>query len=146
MDIQPKEVFPTCKVIVLVIDAQMRSYPEQLKYCENTILLAHKYNQSIKFHVFIHKVETEENDEKETNYSLYRDIHDGITKAMRSHSKTFPISCHMTSIYDQSCFLAFSKVTQCLMLPQIKNFLEKMLNLLVHSCLMEKAYIFDILS
>jgi len=147
MELKKREIFSTCKVVVCVVDAQMRQYPEQLKYCEDVILLSAKHNKNIRFHVFIHKVESEVFDEDDAKFALFREIRDGLTKSIRQKSKVpISIDCHMTSIYDQSIFEAFSKVSQCLMLPQISTFLETMLNHLVESCDMEKAYIFDISS
>lgn len=54
------------------------------------------------------------------------------------------VSYHLTSIYDYSIFEAFSKVIQKLIPPL--GTLENLLNILVNSCGMAKAYLFDILS
>jgi len=55
---------------------------------------------------------------------------------------TVPISYHLTSIYDHSVFEAFSRVVQKL-IPQLPT-LENLLNVLVSTCSMEKAYLFDV--
>lgn len=55
-----------------------------------------------------------------------------------------PISYHLTSIYDHSVFEAFSRVVQKL-IPQLPT-LENLLNVLVSTCSMEKAYLFDVAS
>lgn len=54
------------------------------------------------------------------------------------------ISYHLTSIYDHSVFEAFSRVVQKL-IPQLPT-LENLLNVLVSTCAMEKAYLFDVAS
>jgi len=55
-----------------------------------------------------------------------------------------PISYHLTSIYDHSVFEAVSRVVQKL-IPQLPT-LEKLLDVLVSTCSMEKAYLFDVAS
>jgi len=50
----------------------------------------------------------------------------------------------LTSIYDHSVFEAFSRVVQKL-IPQLPT-LENLLNVLVSTCSMEKAYLFDVAS
>ena len=55
-----------------------------------------------------------------------------------------PISYHLTSIYDHSVFEAFSRVVQKL-IPQLPT-LENLLNVLVSTCAMEKAFLFDVAS
>ena len=54
------------------------------------------------------------------------------------------LSFYLTSIYDHSIFEAFSKVIQKL-IPQLDT-LENLLDMIVNSCGMAKAYLFDILS
>ena len=53
-------------------------------------------------------------------------------------------SFHLTSIYDHSILEAFSKVVQTL-LPQ-RGLLESLLDLLISTCRIEKAFLFDLAS
>jgi len=147
LDQPPQDVFPTSEALVCVVDAQMRSYPEQLQYCERMIVEAYGHNPDLKFHVFIHKVESEQFEEEQAKFQLYKDINDGLQKSLeQALGHRIPVTCHTTSIYDQSIFEAFSKVVQSLLMPQVKTFLNQMLDMLVTNCDMEKAYIFDIIS
>lgn len=54
------------------------------------------------------------------------------------------IRYHLTSIYDHSIYEALSRVVQRL-IPQLPT-LENLLNVLVSTCSMEKAYLFDVVS
>jgi len=54
------------------------------------------------------------------------------------------VSFHLTSIYDHSVFEAFSKVVQQL-IPQLPT-LESLLDVLVTSCRIDKAFLFDVVS
>jgi Ras-related GTP-binding protein C/D len=57
---------------------------------------------------------------------------------------SIPIRYHLTSIYDHSIYEALSRVVQRL-IPQLPT-LENLLNVLVATCSMEKAYLFDVVS
>ena len=61
---------------------------------------------------------------------------------LNANSQEILINFHLTSIYDHSVFEAFSKVVQKLM-PQV-NHLERLLNYLLSSSNIEKAFLFDI--
>jgi Ras-related GTP-binding protein C/D len=54
------------------------------------------------------------------------------------------LSFFLTSIYDHSIFEAFSKVIQQL-IPQLP-ILENLLNILISTCVIEKAFLFDVVS
>ena len=54
------------------------------------------------------------------------------------------LSFYLTSIYDHSIFVAFSKVVQKL-IPQLPT-LENLINLFISNSGIEKAFLFDILS
>lgn len=54
------------------------------------------------------------------------------------------VNFHLTSIYDHSVFEAFSKVVQQL-IPQLPT-LENLLDILVTSSRIEKAFLFDVVS
>merc|ERR1711920_401957 len=64
-----------------------------------------------------------------------------LAAARLQHAK---VNFHLTSIYDHSVFEAFSKVVQAL-IPQLPT-LEMLLDTLVTSCRIEKAFLFDTIS
>mmetsp|Transcript_17888 Transcript_17888/g.28937 ORF Transcript_17888/g.28937 Transcript_17888/m.28937 type:complete len:205 (-) Transcript_17888:803-1417(-) len=83
----------------------------------------------------------------EAKYDCRRDVMQQVADELAdvglSHD-AIPILYHLTSIYDHSVFEAFSRVVQRL-IPELPN-LEHLLNVLVSSCSMEKAYLFDVAS
>lgn len=83
-------------------------------------------NQSIRFEVFIHKVDGLGDDFK---MESQRDIHQRATDDLTDAGyDQIHLSFHLTSIYDHSIFEAFSKVVQKL-IPQLPA-LENLLNIL----------------
>lgn len=99
------------------------------------------------YQVFVHKVDGELFLSDEAKYDCRRDVMqqvaDELADAGLSHDAV-PISYHLTSIYDHSVFEAFSRVVQRL-IPELPT-LEHLLNVLVSTCSMEKAYLFDVAS
>jgi hypothetical protein len=98
--------------------------------------------------VFVHKVDGELFLSDEAKYDCRRDVmqqvSDELADAGFFSSDAVPISYHLTSIYDHSVFEAFSRVVQRL-IPELPT-LEHLLNVLVSTCSMEKAYLFDVAS
>jgi Ras-related GTP-binding protein C/D len=118
-----------------VIDAQ-DDYLEALAKLHMTVVRAFKLNPSIKFEVFIHKVDCLSDENK---IEVQRDIHQRVTDDLRdSGFDTIFLSFHLTSIYDHSIFEAFSKVVQKL-IPQMPC-LENLLNIFIS---VSKKRLFD---
>uniref|UniRef100_A0A1B6CL71 Ras-related GTP-binding protein n=1 Tax=Clastoptera arizonana TaxID=38151 RepID=A0A1B6CL71_9HEMI len=134
-------IFGGCGALVFVIDAQ-DDYMDALNKLHLTVTKAFKVNQSVKFEVFIHKVDGLTEDNK---METQRDIHQRATDDLTdSGFEQIHLSFHLTSIYDHSIFEAFSKVVQKL-IPQLPT-LENLLNILISNSAIEKAFLFDVVS
>jgi len=130
-----------------VIDAQDEPYDHVLQNFTETVSRAIRVNPNVTIEVFINKVDGELFLSDEAKYDCRRDImqqvSDELYDAGLSADKV-SISYHLTSIYDHSVFESFSRVVQKL-IPQVPT-LENLLNVLVSTCSMEKAYLFDVAS
>ena len=106
-----------------------------------------RVNPNVTIEAFTNKVDGELFLSDEAKYDCRRDImqqvSDELYDAGLSADKV-SISYHLTSIYDHSVFESFSRVVQKL-IPQVPT-LENLLNVLVSTCSMEKAYLFDVAS
>src|SRR3989338_8088766 len=123
--------------LVFVIDAQ-DEIEEALDKLHKTVKHAHKINPNISFEVFIHKCDglTPEN-----KIEVQRGLQTQVTDDLRADGLDINVAFHTTSIYDHSIFEAFSKVIQKL-IPQLPT-LENLLNSLVDTCRIEKAFLVD---
>jgi len=135
-------IFGGCGALIFVIDAQ-DDYLEALTKLHDTVTKAYQVNPSIRFEVFIHKVDGLNDD---TKMETQRDIHQRATDDMieADLEQQVNLSFHLTSIYDHSIFEAFSKVVQKL-IPQLPT-LENLLNIFVSNSQIEKAFLFDVVS
>ena len=133
--------------MIFVLDAQDEPYDHVLQSFTDTVTRAIRANPAIAIEVFVHKVDGELFLSDEAKYDCRRDVMqqvaDELADAGLSHD-AIPISYHLTSIYDHSVFEAFSRVVQRL-IPELPT-LEHLLNVLVSTCSMEKAYLFDVAS
>lgn len=119
-------IFKRCDALVFVIDAH-DDYIEALTKLNQTVLKAYQVNKSIKFEVFIHKVDGINDDLKmETQRDIHQRANDDLTDA---GFENIILSFHLTSIYDYSVFEAISKVIQKL-IPQLPK-LENLLNIFI---------------
>nr|CAD7196001.1 unnamed protein product [Timema douglasi]CAD7418508.1 unnamed protein product [Timema cristinae]CAD7419147.1 unnamed protein product [Timema cristinae] len=134
-------IFGGCGAVIFVIDAQ-DEYAEALNKLHLTVTKAFKVKQSIKFEVFIHKVDGLSDDYK---METQREIHQRANENLGdSGYEQIHLSFHLTSIYDHSIFEAFSKVVQKL-IPQLPT-LENLLNIFISNSAIEKAFLFDVVS
>ncbi|EED91479.1 predicted protein [Thalassiosira pseudonana CCMP1335] len=140
-------IFSKATAIIFVLDAQDEPYDHVLQSFTDTVTRAVRANPTIAVEVFVHKVDGELFLSDEAKYDCRRDVMqqvaDELADAGLSHD-AIPISYHLTSIYDHSVFEAFSRVVQRL-IPELPT-LEHLLNVLVSTCSMEKAYLFDVAS
>ncbi|EXJ91107.1 hypothetical protein A1O1_04214 [Capronia coronata CBS 617.96] len=135
------EIFSEIGALVWVIDAQ-DDYSDSLNRLTTTILNLQTTFPHINVEVFIHKIDSLN---EEFRSDIYQDIVQRVGDELSDAGYINPnVSYHLTSIYDYSIFEAFSKVIQKL-IPQLDT-LENLLNILVNSCGMAKAYLFDIWS
>lgn len=134
-------IFGGCHALIFVIDAQ-DDYIEALARLQMAVTRSYKINPTIKFEVFIHKVDGLSDDNK---IETQRDIHQRSTDDLAEAGlENVHLSFHLTSIYDHSIFEAFSKVVQKL-IPQLPT-LENLLNILISNSGIEKAFLFDVMS
>ena len=131
-------IFAGVGALIWVIDAQ-DDYEESLNRLITTIMNLRPLYPDIHIEVFIHKMDALNGELKSDTLN---DIQQTIEDTLNDQQFTnVPINYYMTSIYDHTIFEALSKVMQKL-IRQLPTF-ENLLNILVQSCGMEKAYLFD---
>tara|TARA_R110002050_G_scaffold150993_3_gene277955 strand:- start:2809 stop:3594 length:786 start_codon:yes stop_codon:yes gene_type:complete len=134
-----ESIFGGCGALIFVVDAQ-DAFDDALESLRMTLKNALAINRNISFEVFVHKTDglSEEN-----KFQVMRSIRN---KALEDTKELegVRLSFHATSIYDHSIFEAFSKVIQKL-IPQLPT-LENLLDSLVSSCRIEKAFLIDVVS
>jgi len=134
-------IFVGCGALVFVIDAQ-DEYTEALNKLHATVTKAYKVNPNITFEVFIHKADGLSDENK---IEKQRDIQHQVMELLQTEQgEHIHLSFYLTSIYDHSVFEAFSKVIQKL-IPQLPT-LENLLDILISSCRMDKAFLIDVVS
>ena len=137
-DYDDADIFTGVGALVWVIDAQ-DDYEESLNRLITTILNLRPIYPQIHIEVFVHKIDALN---AELKADTFQDIVQTVDDNLNDQQYTnVQISYHLTSIYDHSIFEALSKVMQKL-IRQLPTF-EHLLNILVNSCGMEKAYLFD---
>lgn len=133
-------LFGNCGAIVFVIDAQ-DEYLEAIPILVNTIVNANAYNPDLRIEIFIHKIDGLSEDMR---LEILRDIQQRVYEELQEYNISPSLSYHLTSIYDNSIFEAFSRVIQKL-IRQLSA-LENLLDILCANSGIEKAFIFDIAS
>ena len=140
-------IFGGSTSLLFVVDAQDEPYDHVLQSFTNAVTRALAVNPSICVEVFINKVDGELFLSDESKYDCRRDIMTQVTDELTDAGVSpdnLHIRYHLTSIYDHSIYEALSRVVQRL-IPQLPT-LENLLNVLVSTCSMEKAYLFDVVS
>ena len=133
--------------LIFVVDAQDEPYDHVLQSFTNAVTRALELNPDIVIEVFINKVDGELFLSDESKYDCRRDIMTQVSDELADAGVSpdnIHIRYHLTSIYDHSIYEALSRVVQRL-IPQLPT-LENLLNVLVSTCSMEKAYLFDVVS
>ncbi|GAA5816441.1 hypothetical protein MFLAVUS_009970 [Mucor flavus] len=149
-----KEIFDTVGSLVFVIDAQ-DDYSDSLHRLQYTIVKAYQVNPNMTFEILIHKVDGLSDDYKDAKRNTcvdacFLDVKIDIIRKMQEYLKdidqeeNISLLYHLTSIYDNSIYEAFSKIIQKLIreLPTLEN----LLNILRTNSGLEKAYLFDTLT
>lgn len=140
-----EQIFRNCQALVFVLDAQDDPYTDALQKLHETIVRANKYNPNIFFEVFIHKVDGDLFLSDEQKVDCQRDIHEQIYAELRERDLDhIQVEFQLTSIYDHSVFEAFSKVVQKL-IPHLDH-MERLMDILISTCNIEKAFLFDVVS
>lgn len=142
-----QNIFGGSTSLLFVVDAQDEPYDHVLQSFTNAVTRALAVNPNICVEVFINKVDGELFLSDESKYDCRRDIMTQVTDELTDAGVSpdnLHIRYHLTSIYDHSIYEALSRVVQRL-IPQLPT-LENLLNVLVSTCSMEKAYLFDVVS
>ncbi|GMI25063.1 hypothetical protein TeGR_g1156 [Tetraparma gracilis] len=145
--------------LIFVLDAQDEPFDHSLARFASLVARAVAVNPGIHVEVFINKVDGELFLSDEAKYDCRRDVMSQVQDELADVSASAPpsadggapadlselnIGYYLTSIYDHSIFASFSKVVQKL-IPTLPT-IESLLNVLVASCRMEKAFLFDVVS
>lgn len=141
------EAFSGPTSLIFVVDAQDEPYDHVLQSFTTAVTRALQLNPNISVEVFINKVDGELFLSDESKYDCRRDVMTQVTDELTDAGvspDSIQIRYHLTSIYDHSIYEALSRVVQRL-IPQLPT-LENLLNVLVSTCSMEKAYLFDVVS
>ena len=129
------------------MDAQDEPYDHVLQSFTNAVTRAVYVNPKITIEIFINKVDGELFLSDDSKYDCRRDIMAQVTDELQDagvRPEDVSIRYHLTSIYDHSIYEALSRVVQRL-IPQLPT-LQDLLNVMVSTCSMEKAYLFDVVS
>ncbi|WFC97805.1 GTP-binding protein gtr2 [Malassezia yamatoensis] len=166
--------------VIFVIDAQ-DDYFDALSKLHQVILHAYRNNPGIHFHIFINKVDGLSDDykydtQRDIEQRVFEELIDSSHEFQENHSEPFRLESevnlrfHLTSVFESSVFVAFSRIQQRLMqtensrsasttevpaeeqvevvpspdkLVSLGDGIEAACNSLCSSCNFEKAYIFD---
>ena len=138
---EPENIFGENGALVWIIDAQ-DDYTDSIARLTTSILNIQATWPYINIEVLIHKIDGLSD---EYRRDTFQDIVQTITDELQDAGyENTSVHFHLTSIYDYSIFEAFSKIIQKL-ITQL-GALENLLNIVLNSCGMEKAYLFDVLS
>mmetsp|Transcript_5646 Transcript_5646/g.16789 ORF Transcript_5646/g.16789 Transcript_5646/m.16789 type:complete len:373 (-) Transcript_5646:263-1381(-) len=136
-------VMQGCSALIFVIDVTSEDFAEALSRLHETIVQAYNANPNVFIEVFIHKADALTEDQRRYCQS---ELQERVDDELRETNDKIinRISYRTTSIFDHSVFEAFSLVVQRL-IPEL-GALEGMLDLLINHCVMEKAFLFDVVS
>lgn len=144
-DDQDASLFQKTSAIIIVVDAQNEPYVHEASYAAEVIRRAYSVNRNINFEVFVHKVDGELFAIDETRADCQREFHGSLLLQLSHIGLTVgQVNLYNTSIYDHTVLEAMSRVIQRLT-PQVP-LLESLLDALVSSCRLEKAFLFDVVS
>jgi len=139
----PDHIFKGCGALIYVVDAQ-DDYQDSLSKLHTTVARALHVNPHTRIEVFIHKVDGLSDEQKlEAQRNIYQQVHEELSQSKLA-GEDIHLNFYLTSIFDHSIFEAFSKVVQQL-IPQLGT-LERLLDLMISNCRMEKAFLIDVVS
>ena len=141
-----EKIFRRQGTLVFVVDAQddEAAFSESIDYFLALARTAYSINPQLHYAVLIHKVDGDGYASEEHKVDCHTEIKKTVTEELSEAQLPIHPSFYMTSIYDHSIFEAVSKVVQQL-IPQL-SVLETLLDGLLVSCAMDKAFLFDIVS
>ncbi|CUV08051.1 unnamed protein product [Cryptosporidium hominis] len=139
-----EDIFSKVSSLIFVIDSQNYPYNTEILRAKRLFQNAIQVKPGITFEVFLHKTDNETFSLDGAHLESQRDIHEKISSFIFQHGFGIDIRYHFTSIYNDSLLEAFSKVTQ--KISPFTQILEKLLDVLVISSSLEKAFLMDIYS
>jgi len=135
------DVFNEVGVLVYAIDS-LDDYGDSIARLNDLICRSQAVNPTIRYEVFVHKVDGLSEDVKD---DTLRDIRQRVQDRLEDEGlEDVHINFYMTSVYDYSVFEACSRVVQKL-IPQ-SGTLESLLDALTTSSGIDKAFLFDVKS
>ncbi|EPZ35605.1 hypothetical protein ROZALSC1DRAFT_27271 [Rozella allomycis CSF55] len=137
-DENSREILKKMQVLLFVIDAQDELL-DPLSRLYNIVLSLNSLNSNLKIHVFIHKIDClSEAYQREIRQDIQQRMSDEFEQAGVSD---ISIAYHLTSIYDNSVFEAFSLVIQSV-IPSLCSF-ENILDIFCANTSCDKVFLFD---
>ena len=101
-------------------------------------------NKNIQYEVFIHKIDSDMFLSDEQKMDCLNEIQENMRQLCTESNLQVSLSFYLTSIYDHSIYESLSKVIQKL-LPQV-SFITSMIDNLINTSKIEKAFLFDVIS
>ncbi|KAJ1307792.1 hypothetical protein OPQ81_001877 [Rhizoctonia solani] len=132
--------------IVFFIDIQ-DDYHLPIRRFYDLVVAAYDANiTNLPFEVLVHKAEAHSEDYRIDNF---REIQQRIEDELYDHPSGslhtfYPISYHMTSVYDHTTHEAFSRIVQRITSQLHVAALENLMNVLTPNCSMAKCFLFDV--
>ncbi|KAG8905920.1 hypothetical protein FRB99_008000 [Tulasnella sp. 403] len=132
------------RVSLLVAVRYKDDYYHPIAHLVHLVATVAEVNPSVHLEVFVHKAEALSDEYKVEHF---RHIQSRIIDELLDHPASalltnMPLNFYLTSVYDHTIYEAFSRVVQRLV-PQLAT-LENLLNTLVSTCGIAKAFLFDI--
>jgi len=147
--------FARAHSVIIVIDSSSDDVPHNVfSIAKRIIARAQKVKKGVHIHLFLNKIDANyrfdpdsvqaEHNKASFVQTMVDRIRDDVRAFMGTNATTIDITAHCTSIFDNSINDAFSKVFQRPLLANGK--IEQIMDIVVNSCKMEKAVLFDLVS
>ena len=142
-------IFARASMLLFVIDAQDEDvttvHSWQVRHLVAAMSQAHAVSPEMSFVVLIHKMDDDPFVSGGARFETQADLQYQIVQELEATGiDTIEPVYHMTSIYDHSIFMAFSRVVQNLIVEL--DHLEDILDRLLDACSFEKVFLFDTVS
>ncbi|KAF7459427.1 Ras-related GTP-binding protein D [Cryptosporidium felis] len=136
-----EEILSKISSLVFVIDSQNYPYNTEILRAKRLFQKTLEIKPNVVFEIFLHKTDNETFSLEDTHLESQRDIHEKISSFIFQNGLEIDIRYHFTSIYNDSLLEAFSKVIQ--RISPYTQILERLLDVLVVSSSLEKAFLMD---
>jgi Ras-related GTP-binding protein C/D len=138
------QAIKNCGTLIYVIDAQPQDYEGNCNKLRDIIKTCSQVNKNIQYEVFIHKIDSDLFLSDEQKMDCLNEIQENMRQLCTESNLQVSLSFYLTSIYDHSIYESLSKVIQKL-LPQV-SFITSMIDNLINTSKIEKAFLFDVIS